>query len=322
VAFPDVVAAVAGECGEGTCTREPAVPGPGPYRCPATAALRVAQRHTVHRRLADGARVGGRQREVRVIDARQVAAELIRAERARAGIPPVSCTRPDFDLAAAYAVQELVVEARTRAGEVVVGAKLGLTSRAEQLAHGATGPVYGLVTSAMFVPYGEAADAAALIQPRAEPEIAFLLSRDVRGPATVASVLAATDEVFGAVAVVDSRYVGGYRTAADLAADNCGVGKLLLGGEGRPPADLADLRLVGCVVSSAGEVVATATGAAALGHPAAAVAWLANELAARGEVLPAGWLVFTGGLTPPVPLPPGGYVAAELDGLGLVEAYA
>jgi 2-oxo-3-hexenedioate decarboxylase len=82
-----------------------------------------------------------------------------------------------------------------------------------------------------------------------------------------------------------------------------------------------ELHLIGCVVRVDGEVTMTAAGAAVMGHPAASVAWLANRLAAEGESLRAGQLVFSGGVTAPVPLRPGGSVTFEFDGLGAIEVY-
>jgi 2-keto-4-pentenoate hydratase len=75
------------------------------------------------------------------------------------------------------------------------------------------------------------------------------------------------------------------------------------------------------VFRSHGEVVGTGAGGAALGHPAAAVAWLVNVLAAQGKQLPAGSLVLSGGLTAPVPLSRGRALSADFDGLGTVGVY-
>jgi 2-oxo-3-hexenedioate decarboxylase len=85
---------------------------------------------------------------------------------------------------------------------------------------------------------------------------------------------------------------------------------------------VGDLRLLGCVLRADGVVAQTAAGAAVLGHPAASVAWLANQLAARQRVLPAGSLVFSGGLTDSLQLRAGHSVTAEFDRLGTVEVFA
>jgi len=168
---------------------------------------------------------------------------------------------------------------------------------------------------------GEPVDRSSLIHPRAEPEIAFLLGRDLTAPATVTSVLAATEGVFAAVDILDSRYHDFRFTLPDVVADNASGGRIILGPQARRPDELVDLRLLGCVLRAGGAVVATAAGAAVAGHPAAAVAWLVNRLGAQGQSLRAGMLVLSGGLTAPVPLEPGTAITAELDGLGSIEVY-
>jgi 2-oxo-3-hexenedioate decarboxylase len=56
-----------------------------------------------------------------------------------------------------------------------------------------------------------------------------------------------------------------------------------------------------------------------MGHPAASVAWLAIQLAAEGETLRAGQLVFSGGVTAPVPVVAGRSVTFEFDQLGTID---
>ncbi len=135
------------------------------------------------------------------------------------------------------------------------------------------------------------------------------------------SVLAATEAVFAAVDILDSRYHDFRFTLPDVVADNASGGRIVLGPQARRPGELVDLRLLGCVLRTGGEVTHTAAGAAVSGHPAAAVAWLANRLGSQGKCLRGGMLVLSGGLTAPVPLEPGAAIAAEFDGLGSVEVY-
>jgi 2-oxo-3-hexenedioate decarboxylase len=256
-----------------------------------------------------------------VIDAQGIADILIAAERDRKGIAQISDDHPGVDVATAYRAQQAFVQSKLDAGETFVGYKLGLTSRNKQQAMGLDAPLYGRVTSGMISTYGDPVPLDRFIHPRVESEIAFLLARDVEGPATVASVLAATDVVFGAVDVLDSRYESFQFTLTDVVADNASAGAFYLGPVARRPDELADLRLLGCVVRVDGEVAMTAAGAAVMGHPAASVAWLANQLAAEGEGLRAGQLVFSGGVTAPVPVVAGGSVTFEFDGLGTIEVY-
>jgi 2-keto-4-pentenoate hydratase len=138
---------------------------------------------------------------------------------------------------------------------------------------------------------------------------------------SAAAVIAATDAIVGAVEIMDSRYRERFRLP-DSVADNAGAARVVLGSRPRSPSELEDLALIGCVFWSRGEVVGTAAGGAVMGHPAAAVAWLVNTLAARGEHLPAGSVVLSGGLTAAVPLIGGDRLTAEFDGLGSVEVHS
>jgi 2-oxo-3-hexenedioate decarboxylase len=257
-----------------------------------------------------------------VIDLRTVADHLTIARRERKPIAPFTDEHPDFDFDIAYDAQDLFVEALKEEGQRVVGAKLGLTSRAKQQAMGVSDPLYGWLTDAMLVEADNPVPVEDLIQPRAEPEVAFLLARDLEGPATVTGVLAATEVVFAAMDILDSRYENYRFKLPDVVADNCSSGGVVLGPVARRPDELEDLRLVGCILRDRGTIVATAAGAATMGHPANSIVWLVNRLAARGGGLPGGSLVLSGGLTAPVPLAPGGFVTAEFDGLGTVEAWA
>jgi len=254
-------------------------------------------------------------------DPRALADTLLEAERTRTPIAPLTRTHLFLDTETAYKAQALVVDHRLQAGEHVIGAKLGLTSRVKRDALGIHEPVFGRLTSGMFLPVGAPVPLDQLIRPRAEPEIAFLIGKRIEGPVTTAGVLAATDAVVAAVEIMDSRYSDRFRLP-DSVADNAGAARLILGPRPRSPAELCDLRLLGCVFRYRGEVVGTAAGGAVMGDPAAAVAWLVNTLAARGEHLPAGSVVLSGGLTSSVALQPGANVVAEFDGLGSIDVHS
>jgi 2-keto-4-pentenoate hydratase len=249
-----------------------------------------------------------------VIDTAELAARLTEAVADRTAIAPLSDDIPDLDLAAGYAVQRVLREA---AGPPV-GWKLGVTSRAKQAQVGVSSPVFGFLAGANALDIGEPLDTAQLIQPRCEPEIVFVLGRDLAGPhVTAADVLAASSGVAVGIEVLDSRYRDYRFTTADVVADNTSAGRFVVGTP-VPPAGI-DLRLVGVVLEHNGEVVATAAGAASLGHPASAVAWMVRRMAADGEGLHAGEIVLSGGLTAAVPVGPGDVVVASIDRLGTVE---
>jgi 2-keto-4-pentenoate hydratase len=245
---------------------------------------------------------------------KELAARLTTAVADRMSVDKLSDEVPELDLATGYAVQR---ELRRRAGPLA-GWKLGLSSRAKQAQAGVSAPIYGFLAAAHALDLGAPLRTAELIQPRAEPEIVFTLGADLSGPhVTAAQVLAATSGVAVGIEVLDSRYRDYRFTMPDVVADNASAGRYLVGAPVSPRG--FDLRLVGVVFEHNGEVVGTASGSAALGHPAAAVAWLARTLAAEGEGLRAGEVVFSGGLTAAVPLRPGDVVVASIDRLGTVE---
>jgi 2-keto-4-pentenoate hydratase len=247
-------------------------------------------------------------------DITELAARLAKATAGRAPIPPLSEGLPGLDAATGYAIQAV---AREAAGPLA-GWKLGATSRAKQAQVGVTEPVRGFLASASALDLGEPLVTAQLIQPRAEPEIVFVMGRDLSGPAvTAADVLAASAGVAAGIEILDSRFVDYRFTMPDVIADNTSAGRYVVGAP--VPPDGIDLRLAGVVLEHNGEVTATAAGAAALGHPAAAVAWLVRKLAAAGDGLRSGQIVFSGGLTAAVPLRPGDVVVATIDRLGSVE---
>jgi 2-oxo-3-hexenedioate decarboxylase len=249
----------------------------------------------------------------------ELAARLIDAAQRREATTPLSAEYPELDVPTAYGIQDAVVRARTEAGAIVVGAKLGLTSAAKQKQMNVDEPLYGVLTDDMRIDTGEELVCSRFIQPRCEPEIAFLLGEDLQGAhVSAAHVLGATALVFAAVDVLDSRFAGYSFTLPDVVADNSSCAAYVIGGQGVDPAGF-DLRTVGCVFEKNGELVATAAGAAVLGHPASSVAWLIRKLAERGRGLRAGDVVLSGSMTEAVPVAPGDVVTARMDILGTVE---
>ena len=158
-----------------------------------------------------------------------IAKQLIAAERERVAIAPFTDANPELDIATAYLAQRAFVQAKLDAGEQVIGAKLGLTSKVKQQAMGVDAPLSGVVTSGMLSPFGVPIELSEFIHPRVEPEIAFVLARDVAAPATVSSVLAATESVYGAIDVLDSRYEDFRFALPDVIADNASAARFLVG---------------------------------------------------------------------------------------------
>lgn len=225
---------------------------------------------------------------------------------------------PDLTIEDGYAIQDEVTRRRLSRGEKIVGAKLGLTSKAKQVQMKVYEPLYGRLFSGGVHLSGEPVQVDSLIHPRVEPEIVFIMDKCLAGPGvTPGDVVAAVRYVCCGLEVIDSRYADFSFTAADVVADNTSEAKVVYGPVFRSP-DSLDLALTGLLLETDGDIVATATGAATMGHPAEAVALLANWLGQRGRTIEAGWAIFTGGLTAAVPLKPGGYVSASFGHLGTV----
>lgn len=242
-----------------------------------------------------------------------IAARLDTARSEHAAIAPFSDTNPSLDLATGYRVQR-----HRRRGRQVVGWKLGLTSTAKQRQVGVDTPLYGFLDAADRLKLGQPLSIGELIAPRAEPEIVFVLGDDLTGThITAGDVLSATAAVAAGIEILDSRYLDYRFTPADLAADNVSAGRYLVGPP-RSPREL-DLDVLGAVLMKNGDVVDTATGAAVMGHPASAVAWLARRLYDDGESgLRRGQLVFSGGLTAAVPVTAGDTITVDISRLGRI----
>ncbi|MEU4245091.1 fumarylacetoacetate hydrolase family protein [Actinoplanes sp. NPDC026619] len=249
------------------------------------------------------------------------ATELLEAYASGKPIPPLRDRIIQAgDVEAAYRAQSAQVETWLAAGRRPVGAKIGLTAPAVQRAFGVYQPDFGVLFADMAVPDGAEIDPDALIQPRVEAEVAFVLGRDLPAEqVTVADVLRATDFLLPAIEVVDSRIAGWDISIVDTVADNASSGRYVLGTTPRRVSEV-DLRLCGAVLESAGEPVSVGAGAACLGNPLHAVAWLATTVAVNGKPLRAGDVVLSGALGPMVPVTPGAVYEARISGLGSVRA--
>jgi 2-keto-4-pentenoate hydratase len=237
------------------------------------------------------------------------------------GVPvaPLTARYPGLTVHDAYAIQQAQVAAWTAAGAEVRGHKVGLTSAAMQEQLGVDQPDFGVLTDTMFLTEGVTADYGKFLQPKAEPEIAFVLGRPLRGPGvTVASALAAVDFVLPALEIIDSRVADWKITLADTVADNASSGAVVLGARPVKP-DALDLSLVGCLIHRNGRLAGTGAGGAVLGSPVNALVWLANTLGQRGVTLEAGHVILPGSVCAAIPFGPGDTVSAVFDRLGSVS---
>lgn len=250
---------------------------------------------------------------------RKTADELYRAERDGKTLPPLTGRYPEIKPDDAYRIQLVLIELKKASGATVVGKKIGLTSRAMQKMLNVDQPDYGHILDGMLVEDGAAFPVRDLIQPKIEPEIAFILDRDLKGPGVTAiQVLAATRFVVPALEIIDSRIEGWKIKLCDTIADNASSARVVLGGSPKR-VDQIELRLIGVVLEKNGDVIQTGAGAAVLGHPANAVAWLANAVGKFDVTLKAGEIIMPGAITAAADVAQGDFVRASFGGLGTVS---
>ena len=244
-------------------------------------------------------------------------AELNRASVERTEIESLGDTWPDLDERTAYAIQRRLVGGHVKDEATrISGLKLGLTSVAKQKQMSVGEPIYGLLIASRMINEGEPLEIAALIHPKAEPEIAIVTNRDLQGPnVTADGARAAIESASCAMEIIDSRYKNFRFTLTDVIADNTSAARHTISAF-RVPVGKLDLRTLGVVFEKNGEVVSTAAGAAILGDPAVGLAWLANKLAEHGESIPAGTVVMTGALTDAISIAPGDVVRVTVANLG------
>ena len=242
--------------------------------------------------------------------------ELYDAWRGNRMLDPLTERVPGISIDDAYRIQLRTIARRVEAGERHVGKKIGLTAPVVQKMFGVDQPDFGHLLSGMSYSSGQTLSAARFIQPKAEGEIAFLLGRDLSGPGvTAAEVLAATDFVMPCFEIVDSRIRDWQIKVQDTVADNGSSAAFVIGDRAISPQAI-DLSTVGLVLEKNGELVGTGAGAASLGHPANAVAWLANALGRYGIPLKAGEVILSGSLSVMFPVAAGDHIRMSLGQVG------
>jgi 2-oxo-hept-3-ene-1,7-dioate hydratase len=250
-------------------------------------------------------------------ECRRGAADLLQAERERHTIKQLSRTFPTIDIEDAYAIQRYWAELRMAGGARVIGHKIGLTSRAMQMASKMTEPDYGHLLDDMLYSDGAQIPADRFIAPRLEVELAFVLGQALKGPnVRMYDVLRATEFVTPALEIIDYR-TEVPRAIADTIADNAAAAGMVVGGRTIRPMDV-DIRWIGATLSKNGVIEESGVSAAIMGHPAAGIAWLVNKLAAVDARVEAGQIVLAGSFTRPVSVAAGDVIHADYGPLGAI----
>ena len=254
-----------------------------------------------------------------------LAKSLQDSQRTRVQLELFSRLHPTMDIEDSYAIQRAWMDLCRSLGRTAIGHKIGLTSRAMQIASQITEPDFGLLLDDMLIRDGAEIETARFIVPRIEVEFAFILARPLVGPnVTLFDVLGATDYVTPALELIDARIeqfdrqTKAPRKVLDTIADNAANGAIVLGG--RPmKVDAVDWRWAGALLYKNGVIEESGLGAAVLNHPGNGVVWLANKLAAHGEGLAAGEIVLGGSFTRPVACAAGDVLHADYGPLGSIS---
>lgn len=247
----------------------------------------------------------------------EAASALYKALRSQSPIEPLTQTYPRMTIDDAYDISLGLRDQRLAAGELIIGKKIGVTSKPVMEMLGVDQPDFGFLTDAMWAK-DNIVDTSQMILPRAEAEIAFKLKSDLQGPGvTEADVLSATDSIAACFEVVDSRIKDWKVKIQDTVADNASCGTMAIG----EWIDPKEVDLLGCkaVVTKNGEPLSEGIGAATLGSPLKAVAWLANTLGKRGIPFKAGEIILSGSLVALEPVEPGDNMHVSIKGIGECE---
>jgi 2-oxo-hept-3-ene-1,7-dioate hydratase len=257
----------------------------------------------------------------------EAAKRLEESERARTQIRQLSLQHPAMTIDDAYAVQRAWVDLKIGAGRAVQGHKIGLTSKAMQYSSNINEPDYGVLLDDMFFADGSSIPVERFIVPRLEVELAFVLSKPLKGPnCTIFDVLSATEYVTPAVEIIDARIqqidpeTKATRKVFDTISDNAAGAGLVCGGRPFRPLD-ADLRWVSAVCYRNGVIEESGVAAAVLNHPAHGVAWLANKFAPHGVSLAAGEVILGGSFTRPVPVRRGDTFHIDYGAFGCISCH-
>ncbi|MCZ6832003.1 MAG: 2-oxo-hepta-3-ene-1,7-dioic acid hydratase [Gammaproteobacteria bacterium] len=255
----------------------------------------------------------------------EAANRLYEAERAHIQIPALTLSYPDMDMDDAYQVQKQWMDRKVAEGREVVGYKIGLTSRAMQMAVHIDTPDYGVLLDDMVFANNGQIRAGDFTDPRIEVEFAFVLKQPLAGEdVTLDEVLAATDYVVPALELIAARSfrtdpeTGYTRKVFDTIADNAANAGIILGDNQFDPREI-DLRWAGALLYLNGEIEETGLAAGVMDHPGHGIRWVCKRFAPWGIALEPGQIILSGSFTRPVIVTPGDRIRADYGALGEIN---
>jgi 2-oxo-3-hexenedioate decarboxylase len=211
----------------------------------------------------------------------------------------------------AYEIQAQSIGRRVARGERLIGVKMGMTSKAKMIQVNLNEVLWGRLTDAMLHENGGTLVRSRFIQPRAEPEIAFLLKAPLSGVVTAEQAWEAIGGVAAAIEILDSRFKDFKFNVDDAIADNCSSSALFVGPWQAPDVNCSDVKMV---MEIDGAVVAEGPSSAILGDPINSLIEGARLTAQYGASLRAGDIFMSGAATAAIPLKAGQRVRLSVPG--------
>ncbi|MCY4006944.1 MAG: fumarylacetoacetate hydrolase family protein [Rhodobacteraceae bacterium] len=249
-----------------------------------------------------------------------IALQLHDAVKQKTTLAPISETY-GIDYAAAVEIRRRMANLLARYAGQPAGFKLAFMSPGMQEATGIFQPEFGYLFSEFVIKPGVPIEAASLSGPHVEPEVAFVMGRELEGPGIgIADVMEATERIHPAIEIVGSRIDLRRAKAADMVADNVLFGRMMLSDSSFAP-DEFDLTDIPVSMTVDGDTETSNTSSVG-GNPAASVAWLANRLAesnGREGSIEAGHIILTGSCTRLMPVKAGSVVDADFGPMGALH---
>lgn len=252
--------------------------------------------------------------------ARRAAETLLAEHKANVRFSTLGPPDGPGSISDAYDIQERYVALLRGEHGDAVGYKVGLTSATMQKFCGIDHPIAGVVLGNRVHRSGATVRRADFGHLGLEFEIAVRIKSDVpvtSRPCTAGTIAPHIGGVCAAIELVDDRSADyGKLDVRSLVADNSWNAGIVLS---EFAATWPDLEAVRGRASRDGVAIGEGHGRDILGHPFNSAAWLATQLAARGEGLKAGQVVMTGSVMKTVfPEGTAGY-RFDLEGIGPVE---
>lgn len=225
-----------------------------------------------------------------------------------------------IDYPAALEIRRRVVNLLGRYAGMQKGYKIAFTNPKIQELLGLTEPEYGYLFESFECPHDEVLDVTKLSEPFAEPEIAFVMGDNLVGPGiTITDVLKATRYICPAIEIVNSRFGTYNATKEDMVSDNVQFARFVRSAHQFEPQKF-DLSQIPVTMEVDGQVEESSTGRV-MGHPAEAVAWLANKFAELGsiDIIKDGTIILSGSCTRYFAVQAGSKLTADFGPLGSID---